>query len=313
MASAAFALFDDIATLLDDVALLSKAAAKQAGGVVGDDMALNAQQVMGFQTNREWPVVWAVAKGSLVNKAILVPVAMLLAAFAPWMITPLLILGGSYLCYEGCEKILHDEPEEKEDLNAVTDLVAFEKDRIRGAIKTDFVLSAEIIAIVLGTIVSEGLLKQSIVLAAVAVLMTVVVYGAVALIVKVDDLGLLLMKEKSARLKRIGASLVESAPGLMRGLTLVGTAAMFLVGGGILVHGVPFLHHTVENLTELVAIFIRVKMDPAIGVFFAGEIAQSVKWLVNCLVEAGVGVLWGMALVALGIPIGHAKGWLGNK
>ncbi len=310
MASTAFALFDDIATLLDDVALLSKAAAKQAGGVVGDDMALNAQQVMGFQANREWPVIWSVAKGSLINKAILVPAAMLLAAFAPWMITPLLILGGSYLCFEGCEKILHKEPEVKEDLKEVIDLVAFEKERIRGAIKTDFVLSAEIMAIVLGTIASEGLLKQSIVLATVAFLMTVVVYGAVALIVKIDDLGLFLMKEKSAQLQRIGSLLVQSAPGLMRWLTIIGTAAMFLVGGGILVHGAPFLHHAVSYFSELIAIFIRVKTNDLLGLVLSGEIAQTAKWLASVLSEAGVGVIWGMVLVALAIPVGSARQWI---
>jgi uncharacterized protein len=250
-------LLDDIATLLDDVAVLSKVAAKKTAGVLGDDLALNAEQVSGIRAERELPVVWAVFKGSAVNKTIMVPVALLLSAFAPWTIIPLLMMGGAYLCFEGFEKVTHrylhasDEKEEhKERLKAVADkkvdMVAFEKKRIRGAIRTDAILSAEIIVIVLGTVQEADLITRIVVLTFLAAAITVGVYGLVAGIVKMDDVGLhLLEKPGETRLasfqRWFGAAVLRAAPKLMRTLSIVGTAAMFLVGGGILVHGVPLL------------------------------------------------------------------------
>ncbi len=250
-------LLDDIATLLDDVAVLSKVAAKKTAGVLGDDLALNAEQVSGIRAERELPVVWAVFKGSAVNKTIMVPVALLLSAFAPWTIIPLLMLGGAYLCFEGFEKVTHrylhaaDEKEEhKERLKAVADkkvdMVAFEKKRIRGAIRTDAILSAEIIVIVLGTVQEADLVTRIVVLTFLAAAITVGVYGLVAGIVKMDDVGLhLLEKPGETRLasfqRWFGAGILRAAPKLMRTLSIVGTAAMFLVGGGILAHGAPLL------------------------------------------------------------------------
>ena len=255
--SSLLTLLDDIATLLDDVAVLSKVAAKKTAGVLGDDLALNAEQVSGIRAERELPVVWAVFKGSAVNKSIMVPVALLLSAFAPWTIIPLLMLGGAYLCFEGFEKVTHrylhasDEKEEhKERLKAVADkkvnMVAFEKKRIRGAIRTDAILSAEIIVIVLGTVQEADLITRIVVLTFLAAAITVGVYGLVAGIVKMDDVGLhLLEKPGETRLagfqRWFGAVVLRAAPKLMRTLSIVGTAAMFLVGGGILVHGVPIV------------------------------------------------------------------------
>jgi uncharacterized protein len=253
-AASLIALFDDIATALDDIAVLTKVAAQKTAGVLGDDLALNAEQVSGVRAERELPVVWSVAKGSLVNKTILVPAALLISAFAPWLITPLLMVGGAYLCLEGAEKLAHrwlhsaseDEAEHAALTHALadpaTDLVAFEKDKIRGAIRTDFVLSAEIIAIALGSVAGQTLVTQAGVLVVVALVMTVGVYGAVAAIVKMDDVGLVLSRRQSRSAQRLGALLMSAAPPLMRLLTVLGTAAMFLVGGGILVHGVPPLH-----------------------------------------------------------------------
>jgi hypothetical protein len=265
MASSLFALIDDIATVLDDVALLTKVAAKKTAGVLGDDLALNAQQVSGVKVDRELPVVWAVAKGSFLNKAILVPVALTISAFAPWAVTPLLMVGGAFLCYEGFEKLAHkflhsraeDQAHEKELLEALTDpsvdLVAVEKDKIKGAIRTDFILSAEIIAITLGTVQASPFITQVTVLSGIAILMTVGVYGLVAGIVKLDDAGLYLSQKTgdsaAARLRRsLGRGIVLTAPWLMKALSVAGTAAMFLVGGGILTHGVPALHHAIEAL-----------------------------------------------------------------
>ena len=262
-------LLDDIATLLDDVAILTKVATKKTAGVLGDDLALNAQQVTGVRAERELPVVWAVFKGSALNKLIMVPVALALSAFVPWIITPLLMLGGAFLCYEGFEKVFHrllhrveEEQEHKERLQAVVDetvdMVAFEKQRIRGAIRTDAILSAEIIVIVLGTLQQEDLLMRILVLSVVAVLITVGVYGLVAAIVKLDDVGMhLIDKSGEARITRLqrwfGAWILRMAPKLMRTLSVVGTAAMFLVGGGILVHGLPIAAealHYVEALAH---------------------------------------------------------------
>lgn len=265
MASSLFALIDDIATLLDDVALLTKVAAQKTAGVLGDDLALNAQQLSGVAAERELPVVWAVGKGSLVNKAILVPLALILSVTLPWSITPLLMLGGAYLCFEGFEKIAHavlhrnDQPDDLEDelmqalVDPAVDLVALERDKIKGAIRTDFVLSAEIIAITLGTVQHNDWPTQLAVLAGVAIIMTVGVYGLVAGIVKIDDLGLYLSRLplKGSRWKQsLGLWLLDMAPWLMKALSVLGTAAMFLVGGGIISHGLPVLHHAALAVTE---------------------------------------------------------------
>ena len=260
--SSLLALIDDIATVLDDVALLTKVAAKKTAGVLGDDLALNAQQVSGVAVERELPVVWAVAKGSAINKAILVPLALLISAFAPWAITPLLMIGGAFLCYEGFEKLAHkflhskaeDEAHHTELVQALTDptidLVAFERDKVKGAVRTDFVLSAEIIAITLGTVAQAPFGTQVAVLVGIAVLMTVGVYGLVAGIVKLDDLGLYLSRQAGRFARAIGAGILKAAPYLMKGLAVAGTAAMFLVGGGILTHGLPVLHHGIENFAH---------------------------------------------------------------
>lgn len=258
MAANFFALFDDIVTILDDVAVLSKMATQKTAGVIGDDLALNANQVNGVSAARELPVVWAVFKGSMLNKLILIPLALLISYFVPWLIIPLLMIGGSYLCYEGFEKIMHklfhqkEEQVEKEQLieafhNNETDLVAYEKDKIKGAIKTDFILSAEIITLILGVVSQSSFLTQVLVLSAIGLGMTVGVYGIVALIVKLDDIGLW-MKNKGGNFNEaVGNAILWSMPFLMKTLTFVGTAAMFLVGGGIIAHGIPVLHHLVEQ------------------------------------------------------------------
>jgi predicted DNA repair protein MutK len=269
MASGLLILLDDIATLLDDVALLTKVAAKKTAGVLGDDLALNAEQVTGVSPNRELPVVWAVAKGSFLNKAILVPAAILLSAFAPQTIIPLMIAGGTFLCYEGCEKLAHkflhsakeDKAEHKELVEAIADpnvdIVAHEKTKVRGAIRTDFILSAEIIVITLGTVSAAPLVTRIGVLVTVAILMTVGVYGLVAGIVKLDDLGARLVASEgsSARVasqRKLGAAILAGAPYLMKLLSIAGTAAMFLVGGGILSHGFPAIHHAIEGVTHAI-------------------------------------------------------------
>lgn len=269
-ASSLFALIDDIATLLDDVALLTKVAAKKTAGVLGDDLALNAQQVSGVSAERELPVVWAVAKGSMLNKAILVPAALLISFVMPWAVIPLLMVGGAYLCFEGFEKIAHkylhpsvEEMAHHSDLVEAlslpeVDLLAFEKDKVKGAIRTDFVLSAEIITITLGTVAATPLLNQLMVLTAVALIMTIGVYGLVAGIVKLDDAGFHLIKALGnsawSRFKRgFGAVILRAAPLLMRGLSIGGTVAMFMVGGGILTHGVGLLHHGIEAASGTLA------------------------------------------------------------
>ena len=260
-AGSLLALLDDIASVLDDVAVLSKLAARKTAGVLGDDLALNAQQVSGVRANRELPVVWAVAKGSFVNKAILVPLALLISAFAPWAVTPLLMIGGAFLCFEGFEKLahrfLHQEPQavrHEERLQALadtdTDLVALERGKIKGAIRTDFILSAEIIVIALGTVAQEPLLTRIGVLVAIALLMTVGVYGLVAAIVKLDDVGSWLARRQASAARAFGNFLLRAAPWLMKFLSVAGTAAMFLVGGGILLHGIAPLAHWVEGWTE---------------------------------------------------------------
>ena len=277
------ALLDDIATILDDVAVMTKVAAKKSAavaddvaamtkvatqktaGVLGDDLALNAQQVTGVRADRELPVVWAVAKGSMVNKAILVPAALAISAFVPVLITPLLMLGGAFLCFEGVEKLahkfLHSEAEEaaeheshlQANANPAVDLVAFEKDKIKGAVRTDFILSAEIIVIALGTVATAPFMQQVAVLVGIAALMTVGVYGLVGGIVKLDDLGLWLSQKSSSAAQALGRGLLAAAPWLMKFLSVAGTAAMFLVGGGILVHGIAPLHHAIEAAGAAVA------------------------------------------------------------
>ncbi len=253
------ALLDDIATVLDDVAILSKLAAKKTAGVLGDDLALNAQQVAGVRAERELPVVWAVAKGSLLNKAILVPAALAISAFAPWLVTPLLMIGGAFLCFEGAEKLAHrflhskDEVEQQRAeltqalVDPAVDLVALEAVKIKGAIRTDFILSAEIIAITLGTVAASTFTTQVLVLSGIAVVMTVGVYGFVAGIVKLDDLGLWLSRRAGSASQAVGRGILWLAPWLMRALSVAGTVAMFLVGGGILVHGLPMLQHAIER------------------------------------------------------------------
>ncbi len=259
MASSLLILLDDIATILDDVAVMSKMAAKKTAGVLGDDLALNAQQVSGVRTERELPVVWAVAKGSFVNKLILVPAALLISVVAPWLITPLLMIGGLFLCYEGVEKVLHSlhhkkaktEEEASQELTAIeTDMATFEKDKVKGAIRTDFILSAEIVVISLGTVAAATFSTKVMVLSVIAILMTVGVYGFVAMIVKIDDLGLYLTQQASSFKQTIGRGLLAFAPKLMKTLTIVGTIAMFLVGGGIISHGVPLFHHFTEGSVD---------------------------------------------------------------
>ena len=270
--SSLLALLDDIASILDDVSLMTKVAAKKTAGVLGDDLALNAQQVAGVRAERELPVVWAVAVGSLKNKAILVPAALAISAFAPWAITPLLMVGGAYLCFEGFEKIahkyLHPDDSHKAELaqalrDPQVDLVALEKDKIKGAIRTDFILSAEIIVIALGTVAAATFAEQVAVVVGIAIIMTVGVYGLVAGIVKLDDAGFYLAARKGAGalmngVRGFGRMLVSAAPKLMKFLSVVGTLAMFMVGGGILTHGWPWanamLHHAEAAVGGVAAI-----------------------------------------------------------
>lgn len=300
------ALIDDIATILDDVALMSKVAAKKTAGVLGDDLALNAQQVAGVNPDRELPVVWAVARGSLKNKAILVPAALAISAFIPWAITRLLMIGGLFLCFEGCEKLAHkflhspdeDRRHHGELLHAVSDasvdMVALENEKIKGAVRTDFILSAEIIVISLGTVAAAPFGQQVAVLAAIAVVMTVGVYGLVAGIVKLDDAGLYLSRFSNAALKMFGDALLTGAPMLMKALSVLGTIAMFMVGGGILMHGVPALHHLVDSAAEaagavpgvggLLKVVTPTVIDAVAGLI-AGAVALVVVTLVTRVVK----------------------------
>ncbi len=298
MPSSFFALFDDIATLLDDVSVMTKVAAKKTAGVLGDDLALNAQQVSGVNADRELPVVWAVAKGSMVNKVILVPAALAISQFAPWAITPLLMIGGAFLCYEGVEKLAHKflhKPEEDaqhhaELVDAVSDesvdILAFEKDKIKGAIRTDFILSAEIIVISLGTVAGAAFGKQVGVLVAIAIIMTVGVYGLVAGIVKLDDLGLRMTREGASQARAaIGRGILAFAPKLMKFLSIAGTAAMFLVGGGILVHGIAMLEHLIHP--------------------YAGG---ALGWLWSNLFNAVVGIIAGALVLAVVMGVKRLRG-----
>ncbi len=283
------ALLDDIASVLDDVSVLTKVAAKKTSGVLGDDLALNAQQVIGVRAERELPIVYSVAKGSLLNKVILVPLALLISSFAPYMVTPLLMLGGAYLCFEGFEKIWYlffQKPEakvhhaqHKEHLSLSPEkLLEIEKDKIKGAIRTDFILSAEIIAITLGTVQESELVVRASVLAGIAFIMTVGVYGFVALIVKLDDMGLHLMTHANGSnfKKFLGNSLLAFAPKLMKFLSVAGTAAMFLVGGGIFHHGIPALHHLSQSISQ----------NGLISALFDGVIGLVVGLLVCLIVMA---------------------------
>jgi predicted DNA repair protein MutK len=296
MASSLLALLDDIAGILDDVSVLAKVAAKKTVGVLGDDLALNAQQVAGVHADRELPVVWAVAKGSLRNKAILVPAALAISAFAPWAVTPLLMVGGAFLCYEGFEKLAHkvlhtrldDEAHHEELIQALSkpdiDLCQVEKQKIRGAVRTDFILSAEIIAITLGTVADSEFMVQVAVLAGVALVMTAGVYGLVGAIVKIDDFGLYLSRRPARAARTLGTAILRAAPWLMKGLSVAGTAAMFLVGGGILVHGLRPLRHAVEQLGESLqgslAVMAALLFDGVTGVA-AGALVLGVVALVR--------------------------------
>ncbi len=282
MATSLLVLLDDIASVLDDVATMTKVAAKKTAGVLGDDLALNAQQVAGVKADRELPVVWAVAKGSAINKVILVPAALLIASLAPWLVTPLLMLGGAYLCFEGVEKLAHkflhdpaDDAAERAALrqaltNPQLDLVALEKEKIKGAVRTDFILSAEIVVISLGTVATAPLLQQFAVLAGISAVMTVGVYGLVAGIVKLDDAGLWLSHRAGAAQQALGRGLLAFAPWLMKALSAVGTLAMFLVGGGILTHGVPWLHHVIAGFTAgngaVLAALLPLLADALVGI-----------------------------------------------
>lgn len=299
------ALIDDIATLLDDVAILSKVAAKKTAGVLGDDLALNAEQVSGVKAERELPVVWAVAKGSFLNKLILVPSALLISAFLPWLIPVLLVIGGLYLCFEGVEKLAHKflhskevlDAEHAEKLSAVADpaidLVELEKTKIKGAIRTDFILSAEIVVIVLGTVQAEPFMTQVTVVSLLALAITVGVYGLVAGIVKLDDAGLYLLRKSvsgsfNGLQRAMGRSLLIIAPLLMKTLAIVGTAAMFLVGGGIVVHSIPFIHHLISPILHsvesisVVSSVAPILMDGFVGIV-AGALVLSIFTLAQKL------------------------------
>lgn len=306
MASSFFALFDDIATLLDDVSVMTKVATKKTAGVLGDDLALNAQQVSGVNADRELPVVWAVAKGSAINKVILIPAALALVALERWLhtqgidipiITALMMIGGAYLCYEGVEKLAHkflhsdieDAAHHAEHVEALADdsvdMVEFEKEKIKGAIRTDFILSAEIIVISLGTVADKPFITQLGVLIAIGAIMTIGVYGLVGGIVKLDDLGVRLTRQgASAFSQSLGRGILRGAPWLMKFLSVAGTAAMFLVGGGILVHGIPALHHLIEPVAH-----------------------GSLGWLWSNLFNAVVGIVAGAIVLAVVKGVGRFK------
>lgn len=304
------ALIDDIATLLDDVSAMTKVAVKKTAAVLGDDLALNAEQVIGVTADRELPVVWAVFKGALLNKMILVPAALVISAFAPWAIMPMLMLGGAFLCYEGFEKISHPflhskkdmDAEHQELLDAVThkniNMVDFEKNKIRGAIRTDFILSAEIIVITLGTVAGAALSSQIIVVSFIAISMTIGVYGLVAGIVKIDDAGLHLSQRTGTGLwrnfvRRFGTLLFLSAPYLMKTLAVVGTAAMFIVGGGILSHGFTHIHHLIQISAE------HVLSIPTLGTILSA--------VTPILLNTLVGIIVGAILVIVAIILSKLK------
>jgi predicted DNA repair protein MutK len=299
-AGSLLALIDDIASVLDDVALMSKVAARKTAGVLGDDLALNAEQVAGVNADRELPVVWAVGVGSLGNKAILVPAALAISALAPWAITPLLMVGGAFLCYEGFEKLAHkylhggaeDARHDAElaaaQADSAADMMAIERDKIKGAVRTDFILSAEIIVIALGTVAGAPFLAQVGVLATVAVVMTVGVYGVVAGIVKLDDAGLYLSRRKGGATQAVGRALLAAAPRLMKALSVIGTVAMFMVGGGILGHALAPLHRAAESAAAVV------RAVPGVGPALAA--------MTPTVIDAFAGVITG-ALVLLAVKL----------
>ncbi len=309
MASSLFLLLDDIATALDDIGIMTKVAAKKSAGVLGDDLALNAEQVTGVRPQRELAVVWAVAKGSMRNKCILVPAALVISALIPWMIIPLLILGGAFLCFEGVEKIAHkllhkkhgdghhptpsDAPDDQKIANAAEDLERvreFERNKIRGAIRTDFILSAEIVVITLGIVADKPLFTRFGVLAAIATLMTVSVYGLVAGIVKLDDAGLALTKRSGTATQKLGHAILFAAPWLMRFLSVAGTAAMFLVGGGILTHNIDALHKPIVKLI--------------------GDLSEPTHTIAAMAIDGVIGILLGILVV---LAVTGIKQLLPNK
>ncbi len=311
MATSLLLLLDDIAALMDDVAVMTKVAAKKTAGVLGDDLALNAQQVAGVQADRELPVVWAVAKGSLVNKAILVPAALAISVWLPWLISPLLMLGGAYLCFEGVEKLVHawhvrqalktqaDVPLAHVAAQAAADVAEVghaetEAAKIKGAIRTDFVLSAEIIVIALGTLATASLAQKVGTLVAVALVMTVGVYGLVAGIVKLDDAGLALLRSPRRAAQVLGRGLLAFAPKLMKTLSVAGTAAMFLVGGGILTHGVPVVHHAIEHIGQL------------------ASAVPGAAWVVGALGDALVGIAAGAVVLGAAMWVKRLRGGAGH-
>ncbi|EPS2708274.1 DUF808 domain-containing protein [Cronobacter turicensis] len=295
--SSLLTLLDDIATLLDDISMMGKLAAKKTAGVLGDDLSLNAQQVTGVRANRELPVVWAVAKGSLLNKLILVPLALIISAFAPWAITPLLMVGGAFLCFEGVEKVVHslharkhkETAEQKQQrLNDIAkqDPKLYERDKVKGAVRTDFILSAEIVAITLGIVAEAPLLNQVLVLSGIAILVTLGVYGIVGVIVKLDDMGYWLADKRSALARGVGKGLLVTAPWLMKALSILGTVAMFLVGGGIVVHGIAPLHHAIEHWAQglggLGAAVMPTVLNLVLG-FIIGALVLAVVMLIGRL------------------------------
>ena len=290
--SSLLTLLDDSATLLDDISMMGKLAAKKTAGVLGDDLSLNAQQVTGVRANRELPVVWGVAKGSFVNKIILVPLALLISAFIPWAITPLLMVGGAFLCFEGVEKVLHslearkhkeDPAQRQQRLQALADRdpQAFERDKVKGAIRTDFILSAEIVAITLGIVAEAPLLNQILILSGIAILVTIGVYGLVGVIVKLDDMGYWLAEKRSTLAQWLGKGLLAVAPWLMKLLSVVGTLAMFLVGGGIVVHGIAPLHHAIEHwsagLGGMLAALLPMVVNLVLGFIIGAVVLAGVK------------------------------------
>lgn len=303
MAYSLLLLLDDIAAVLDDVSVMTKVAAKKTAGVLGDDLALNAQQVTGVSPARELPVVWAVARGSAVNKAILVPAALAVSWLIPWAVTPLLMIGGAYLCYEGAEKILHRFlPKAKHSPHRThsestraqpLDPATIERNKIAGAIRTDFILSAEIIVITLGVVAGQPLFTQVAVLVAISVAMTIGVYGLVAGIVKLDDIGGFFVNQRSPLSAVLGRGLLTAAPWLMRGLSVAGTAAMFLVGGGIIAHGIPPLHDAVHDLAT------------AVG----GDLVGTSAWLTlfSMAADAVTGLVVGLSLVVVGTLGAHVR------
>ncbi len=290
MASGFFALLDDIAVLMDDVAAMTKISTKKTAGILGDDLAVNAEKASGFSPSRELPVLWAITKGSALNKVIILPIAFLLSAFLPWAVTVILVLGGLYLAYEGAEKIYHflfpvkHENNIKEALQEnvnISDeaILALEKTKIKSAIVTDFILSVEIVIIALGTVIGKDLLFQILVVTAVAIIATIGVYGIVAMIVRMDDLGLRFIKLSKGKgvLFAIGNLLVKGLPLIVKSLGVIGTIALVLVAGGIFVHNVEFLHHFLDSLPSILQEFI---VGLVVG-FVVLMLVMFVKWLLK--------------------------------